>query len=233
MSALLDILTLLIIIIPIIVGATRGFVKSISRIVSLVLAILVAVNFSSNLYDIVDKKGLKDKFEDKISQTVLNLTKSDEQVLTDIENENSNLYTFLDNIGLDLEQLKAEFNTTANRKINELVDSVSAYLANKCTAFLCFIVLFLATYIIALVLFWLISKFAKIPILKHCDKALGTVMGIVFSLLALFVFTGIFNSVKPILHSAYPQAFPVDIADKTLIYKFVSDLMIFIKNLLF
>lgn len=233
MNILLDIFILLIILIPIITAAKKGFIKSISKITALIAALIVAITATPYLCNVIDGAGYKAALEEKLMLTISGMTEGDEDAANDIEDKDSELYKFLENVGVDVSSLKQSLNESTDNAINSIAKKASVVLAEKLIYFICFVVLFLVCYIASTVLLWLISKFASLPVLKHCDKALGVVIGIVYALVATIAFIGVFDAVLPYLSSAYPNVFESDVTDKTLIYKFVSSFITDMKNLFF
>ncbi len=233
MNILLDIITVLIILLPIVSAARRGFIKSISKIATLIIALIVAICSTPHICNVIDGAGYREALEEKLTLTISEMTESNEDAASDIEDEDSELYKFLGNIGVDVDSLKESLNESTDNAINGIAKTVSVHLAEKLIYFICFIVVFLACYIIAAVLLWLISKFASLPVLKHCDKALGIVIGAIYALVATVAFIGIFNAILPYISSAYPNVIDVGVTDKTVIYKFVSSFLNDVKNLFF
>lgn len=233
MNILLDIFVLLIILIPIITAAKKGFIKSISKIAALVTALIVAITATPYVCKIIDGAGYKAALEEKLMLTISQMTDGDEDAANDIDDKDSQLYKFLGNIGVDVNSLKQSLNESTDNAIDSIAKKASVILAEKLIYFICFFALFLACYIVAAVLLWLISKFASLPVLKHCDKALGIVIGIIYALIATVAFIGVFDAVLPYLSSAYPDVFESGVTDKTLIYKFVSSFIEDVKNLFF
>lgn len=233
MNILLDVIVVLTVLIPIAVSAKRGFVKSISKIAALIAAIIVAVTLTPYVCEKVDGAGYREALETKLTETIAGLTDNDETAASDIENEQSELYKFLGNIGVEVDSLKEKLSESTENAIGGISESASVYLAQKLIYFICFAAVFLASYIIALILLWLISKFAKLPVLKSCDKALGFLMGLIYAIILTTVFIGVFDAILPYLSSAYPDLFKIDIAEKTVIYKFISSVLADAKNLFF
>lgn len=233
MNILLDVIIILLILIPIATAARKGFIKSISKIASLIIALIVAITATPYICSYIDGAGYRTELEEKIEITVLGMTENNEDAANDIEDENSELYNFLGNIGIDVSSLKEELNESTDNAINGIVKTVSAHLSEKLIYFVCFIVTFLVCYIIAVVLLWLISKFMALPVLKHCDKALGIVIGVIYALVATIAFIGVFNAILPYISSAYPDVFQADITDKTVVYKFISSFLNDAKALFF
>lgn len=233
MNILLDVIIVLLILIPILVSTKRGFIKSITKITALVAAIIVAVSATPYVCELADGAGYRAMFEEKLTGTIAGMTESDEDAANDIEDKDSELYKFLGGLGVDVNSLKQSISQSAGDTISNIAQSTAALLAEKLIYFICFVILFFASYIVALILLWLISKIAKLPVIKHCDKALGFIIGVVYAVVLTVVFIGIFDAVLPLISSAYPTVFESDLADKTCIYKFVASFLTDVKNLLF
>ncbi len=233
MNILLDIIIVLLIIIPIVSAASKGFVKSISKIAALIAALIVAVIATPHVCKIVDAAGYRASLEDKLHLTISGMTDNSEDAANDIEDKDSELYKFLGNLGVDVSALKESLSESTENAIDGIAGKVSVVLAEKLIYFICFAAIFLACYIIAAIVLWLISKFVTLPVLKSCDRALGIVIGVIYALVATVVFIGIFNAILPYISSAYPNVIESDVADKTLIYKYVSSFLSDLKNLFF
>ncbi len=233
MSILLDIIIVLLIAIPVVTAAKKGFIKSISKITSLVAALIIAITATPQICNLVDTAGYRAALEEKLTITISEMTESDDDAANDIEDKDSELYKFLGNIGVDVNSLKNSLNDSTDNAINGIARTVSALLAEKLIYFICFTVGFLASYVVAAVLLWLISKFVTLPVLKSCDKALGIAIGVVYAVVITLVFIGVFDAVLPYLSSAYPNVFQIEVTEKTAIYKYISSLFNDVKNLFF
>lgn len=225
-SIVLDISLILLIIVPIVLGCKRGFIRSISRIASFVLAIAVSIIFTSYILTYIDNSSFKKSIKEKVSLNVLEYSSDDETAQKDVEDSKSELSKYIGHFGIDTDKIKKDIAGGVNGVIDSISDSISGYIADKLTYYACFAALFAATYIIAVIIFWIIGKFVEFPVLKHCDKLLGCLLGIITSFLLVLVFMSVTKAAMPLLtkvDDSYTDSSSFE--ENTLVYKYVSEVI--------
>ncbi len=222
MHIIIDFALLLIVTVPIVVAARRGFVKSISGAASLVVAIAVAFVATGYLVNAVDNNGYKKKLEDKLAGTLADISGSDEEAENDINDEKSELSRYLTGIGIDTDDIKAKLEDGKSSAINSIAGIAAAKISDKLVYFLCFAVLFAASYIISVIVFWIISKLVKLPPLKHFDKLLGALLGLATALVFSVVFVSLVKTAIPYFQSVYPDTFSKTVLEDTFIFKYAE-----------
>lgn len=181
MSYLLDALLLILFALCVWIGWKRGFIKTVSGLIALVAAVIVAATFSAPIAEGVYTNSVEpavlSTLEEQISGEVL---PSAEDLDAAIEKMPSLVATLLEvgDMGSGaaiLEQVDVvEAGKSAARTIT---DRVVAPIVLPLMQMLCSVVLFAITYLIALILLRVLDLVAKLPLLKQLNSTLGLVAG--------------------------------------------------------
>ncbi len=173
-----------------VIGLKKGFVDMLFGAVSMIIALIVAIMIGPKISAFVQENtGIADKVAVKVSQT-LNL----EELAIELPEPDA----FVDNLNLP-EIMKekitsAEFTEKLN--LDKMADDASRKMAEVVAAFLAKMIItavcFVAVYIVALILLYLLNKvldvFAKLPLLKQANQLAGMVLGLVQGVLVVWLF---------------------------------------------
>jgi uncharacterized membrane protein required for colicin V production len=180
-----DFIIIGVVVIFIIIGSSKGLMLSIFSIASHFLAIVIAIKFSPLVARLLGKTSLLMSIKTKIAGSMDKILENmlGDSVRTQIDQITEKLHltgTMQDKIGIDT--LKDTSTTTSG-----MVDSLSG----RITDLVMLVIAFIAVYIIAKLLLFLISevikKTAKLPVIRSFDKIGGALFGFVEGILIIWV----------------------------------------------
>ena len=181
MSYLLDALLVILFAVCVWLGWKRGFIKTVSGLIALFAAVIVASTFSApiahGVYANSVEPAVMTTLEEHISNEVL---PSEEDLDAAIEKMPALVVTLLEtgdmgNGAAILERVETvDAGKSAARTIT---DHVVTPIVLPLLQMLCSVLLFLATYLIASILLRVLDLVAKLPLLKQLNSVLGLAAG--------------------------------------------------------
>ena len=197
MSAVLDIILIAIIVIFAVVGTKKGFIKSVSGLVSHVLSFILALvfykrftvyvkrlPFLANMITDVDMPNFEgaDGFMEKIKMIVNYIISSD------------------------------DVSVASKAVVNNLIADVIATVIAFAVLLLGFILLFRLAFL-------LLDLMAKVPVIKQANGVLGLVSGLFLGLFWAWIAANLFgNLLFPILNAKWPEIFMDEILE-SIVFK--------------
>lgn len=185
MSIIVDVVIIGILLICIIMGYVRGLTGALIKIVSFVLSIIIAfVLFIpiSNL--IIDKTNIDENLEQSIKEMIIgNEQENKENMPTAITDY---IGKQVENVADDAKEMVA--NSTANEVAITIVKAGT------------WIVLFIIARILLILLRFITSLIARLPVIKQFDKLGGIVYGILEGLIIVYVLLAIISFVSPMMN---------------------------------
>ena len=181
MSYLLDALLVILFAICIWIGWNRGFIKTVSGLIALVLAVIVASTFSApiaeGVYVSSVEPAVMTTLEEHISSEVL---PSEEDLDAAIEKMPGLVVTLLEtgDMGSGAAILAHVEDVDAGKSAaRTITDRVVTPIVLPLMQMLCSVLLFLVTYLIASIVLRVLDLVAKLPVLKQLNSVLGVVAG--------------------------------------------------------
>lgn len=198
MSSVLDIILLLIVAIFAVIGAKKGFVKSVSGFVSYIVSFFLTFAFYKKATVLVKRLPFIAK------------------MITDVE-----MPEFSDGNNGFMEKIKVIIDyIISSDDVSETANAVAKNLiADVIATVIAFVLVFILALIIMKVIFLIIGVFVKAPIIRQADGILGFVFGILNGFFWAWIIANLFgNLLFPILNSKWPDIFIMPMLDST-IYK--------------
>lgn len=191
MALVVDIVILAVIVLCIIIGYIRGLTGSLIKIVSFVLALIIAfVLFIpiSNL--IIDNTQIDENIEESIRNAII---KED-------QNKSENIpETITDYIGQKVEEASDDAKEA-------VVDSTSRDVALTIVKAATWIILFIVARILLIFLRFITSLITKLPVIKQFDKLGGVIYGILEGLIIVYVVLAIISFISPMINGTLANA---------------------------
>ena len=234
---ILDIIIIGILILSIWLGYKKGLTKSLLKIFSFLIAVIISLilfkpiaNFVVTQTDIVDNlkntisksfknEEIKDKDDRENEQNKLTIDNSN-KIQEDNQNETKDNFTNI-------------FNKYIQEKIveagNEAKENVIEIASKEIAIFIVNISVYIVLFLVIRIILIFIKKFAelitKIPGIKQCDELCGGIYGgIRACIIILFIVT-----ILSIILSIFPNNNVLDIIDQSIITKFIYENNIVIK----
>lgn len=181
MSYLLDALLVILFAICVWIGWNRGFIKTVSGLIALVLAVIVASTFSApianGVYTGSVEPAVMTTLEEHISNEVL---PSEEDLDAAIEKMPGLVVTLLEtgDMGSGAAILERVEDVDAGKSAaRTITDRVVTPIVLPLMQMLCSVLLFLLTYLIVSILLRVLDLVAKLPVLKQLNSVLGLAAG--------------------------------------------------------
>lgn len=244
MSAVFDIIILLILAGSIFAAIKKGFVKSIIGLAGIVLAIIIGVSLSPQIGATIDKNIVKPFIKENIVKTFSKALADEAGKQVKINSETSiknlnikGLYNdsntpqvakdILNSLNINSEKLQQqlaetvsgpEAQATMGSFVEGLIDKsgISLMISKAIAFFIIFIVVLILTKIVEVVA----GSVTKLPVLKQSDKLLGAAMGVVNALITIFIFCLIVKAVSGFITPSNGVSFKDGVLDKTIVFKY-------------
>lgn len=182
MGIVVDLIILIILALFILSGYKRGLTGSIIKLLSFAIAIVVAFILYNPVASSIEKNT---QIDDNIKSSIINTLNGDEteEGKENIDQEDNN---FLQNI----EQNIAETTQEAKTQIIKQTAEETTKAVIKVGSWL---VIFLCTRIILVVVSFFVKGITKIPVIKQVDKLGGIAYGLIEGMLIVYVVLGIIS----------------------------------------
>lgn len=208
MKFLVDFLLIAIIVGFTVYGIRKGFIKAAVSFLKNIVAFIVAYIFSSRLGAWLKEQFFMEKVRSWIEDKLSELVGTDSAAGTDFEilNGHSGFSKLLEKMGVDIEAIN-ENCVNADGTVNE---KISEYIAEPCvnaiSSVMAFIILFVGTLLILILVGFLLNQFAKLPVLHGTNKLLGGIFGVVIGVFWAFVAAALIRMVIPYFSDSAPIA---------------------------
>ena len=191
MSIIVDLVVIGIMLLCIIIGYVRGLTGSLIKILSFVLSIIIAfVLFIPISNFIINNTKIDDNLEQSIREIII---KEDEGT-----NEKEMPETITDYINNKVEQAA---DSTKETIVDNTAREVSVTIVKAGT----WIVLFIVARILLILLKFITSLIAKLPVIKQFDKLGGIIYGILEGLIIVYVLFAIISFASPVINTSLPN----------------------------
>ena len=189
MSVIIDLVIVAIIALCVLVGYYKGLTGSLLKIISFVLALIIAfVLFKPVSNFIINKTNWDENLEQAIKQSIL---KDEEKTNGETQKENMP-EVITDYINNAVEKAGNEAKTAI---VDSTARDVSIMIINIAVA----ITLFIVSKIILLLIKGLANLLTKLPVIKQFDKLGGIIFGILQSLVIIYMALAIISFVSPMM----------------------------------
>lgn len=196
MSAILDILIVVIIGVTIGFAVKNGFVKTVLSAASFLIALVVAFLFVAPVRDAFLESGMAVKVRTAVDESITSFVTD-----TSESRRNCRIPDKLEFIGIDKDELQTKWNNwrSGNTEAlkNELVGYVSEPVLRAVATFTAFILLYLGSVLVLRLAAYLLDKLTDLPILRQANKLLGLAAGVVLALLRVWLFCAVVRLLLP------------------------------------
>lgn len=221
MNIIIDIILIVIIALYLFSGWRRGFVYTIMRLASFILAGLGAYLF----YPIPADYAYQNIFLPKIAGSVeaAILSNSTGMSIAEILNERPPFFTDLIDKYLGSGEIEQLYGTGRELTMTDVCEFIAAPVARAISNVLCFILVFILLFIALRLVAFLLDKVCKLPVLKSANTVLGIALGLVLGLLFAWLLSAVIAGVWPALSRAYPDSFAPDMIENSVVLKALSN----------
>ncbi len=180
-----DAVVILVILVFGIIGLAHGFVESVFKILSFFISVFVALKFYPAVANILMKTSLYLSLQASIEKNILKLLQEGEKQVS------NTVGSFIESLALPQfmkDMLAGGSNTDSvlNNQV-QIAESISINLATIIINILSVILLFIAVRLLLMLLKYIFTGLAKLPVLKQMDRAAGFAVGIVEGILVVYL----------------------------------------------
>ncbi len=240
-SVCLDLALVAVMAIFIAIGARKGLLRSIIGIVGCVVAVIVAVSFSSGVGEKINEKFVHEPVRkwvvNQLTPDPGNVESSESEIdFEGLFEEKPSFFTdFCGYVDVGAEKIKEVYDKYLSESIESArehaVDAMATPLAASLSRVIAFAVLFIGTWIV-IGLIWLVLSFIlRIPVIRSFDKLGGGLIGFVRGVLIALILAAVINAVSPYVLKDKTLAEKDEIFDRTVVYKVLCKVNPIIKTL--
>lgn len=192
MSLIIDLIILGLILLCVFFGYKKGLTKCVIKILSFVIAIIIAVVLFKPISNFVINNT---KIDDNIKNSIIEIV-SDDVTETGKVKEDSNLpKSIVNHIN---ESIETTVNETKQTVVNQVAEQISKTAVNVGVAIGLFIIARIALIFVSA----LSSLITDLPIIKQFDKAGGIIYGLVEALIIIFIIFAIISFISPMIEGS-------------------------------
>ena len=200
MSAILDILIIVIIALSIFFAAKRGFIRTLLGGTSFLIA--VALAFINPVRDYLGNSSVADKARASLSDTLAGFVSSDsESYDPKLLEDNSAFMNMISVFGIDTEEIREkwqEWRTENTEKLRvDLEEYVSKPVVHAVATVVAFLALFLGSLLILKLALFLLDRFFRLPVLRQANTFLGVLLGVILAAVRVYLFVALVNLLLP------------------------------------
>lgn len=191
MTIVVDLVILAIIVLCIIIGYIRGLTGSLIKIVSFILALIIAfILFVPVTTLIINNTQIDENLEESIRNVVLQNDQDEKENMPE---------TITDYIG-------QKVNEASDEAKEAVVNSTSRDVALTIVKAGTWIALFIVARILLILLRFITSLITKLPVIKQFDKLGGIIYGLLEGLIIIYVLLAIISFISPMMNGTLANA---------------------------
>lgn len=195
MAIIVDLIIVGIIALCTILGYVRGLTKVLLKIVSFVLAIVIAfILFKPISLLVINHTRIDDNIQSAIEEKMVGVV---DGVSTNIEGNVEESSNMPDAMTEYIQEMVAEGNGTAQEAAKEAAKNVADIIVNAGT----WILVFILARIILIFAKSLLELLVKLPVIKQMDKAGGIIYGLLEGLVIVYIGFAILSFISPMIDS--------------------------------
>ena len=202
MSAILDILIIVIIALSIFFAAKRGFIRTLLGGTSFLIAVAVALAFINPVRDYLGNSSVADKARASLSDTLAGFVSSDSASYDPkLLEDNSAFMNMISVFGIDTEEIREKWQEWRTEHTEKLRVDPEEYVSKPVVHAVAPVVAFLAPFpgsllILKLALF-LLDRFFRLPVLRQANTFLGVLLGVILAAVRVYLFVALVNLLLP------------------------------------
>lgn len=192
MSLIIDLIILGLILLCVFFGYKKGLTKCVIKILSFVIAIIIAVVLFKPISNFVINNT---QIDDNIKNSIVEIVADDVSETGKVKEDSNLPKSIVNHIN---ESIETSVNETKQAVVNTVAEQISKTAANVGVAIILFIVARIALIFVSA----LSSIITDLPIIKQFDKAGGIIYGLVEALIIIFIVFAIISFISPMIESS-------------------------------
>ena len=234
MGALLDVISIVILIWCVWSAARRGFVKTLIGFVGTLIALVLAVTWGPAAASVIKVRFVGPFFENTVGEYLMTymsgvgdsaaaFAEQFNKLLSDMPQV---LETYLGRFSVSPDQVKQSFEASASMQSAKeaAISAISTPLTEAVSSALGFLLVFVVSLLLIKLLTMALDIVAKLPLLRTVNKVLGMALGAVQGVLIVCVFAGVVTYLAPFLENYMTSAFDANTISATLVFKYFYEI---------
>ncbi len=230
MIAILDVLTVILILGAIVLAASKGFIQAIINLLGTVVAFGAALFFSDFAVELINNKYVTPFFEKTASEAVGNFMTTQAVDPAEFSRQFEELFT---NAPQALQDMLNRFSADATDVYNAFLaspDSIAARdaaisaiiepIASAVSLALGFLAVFIGTYIVIKIAAFVIDSVFRLPVLKQINGFFGVLLGALQGILCVFILTAVVAYLAPTIENYSGETINQETIDESLVFKY-------------
>ena len=232
MSFVFDGIILLVGITAIILGAKRGFIKSIMGVCTLIAALCIACAFTPYVSSYIQNTELMGNISDSIGDTVKSLSNNGsgsfnlEKMFQDMPDA---LKQILDRYDVDVYNLSQSVSgaTDAGESVvDSLCEKIAAPVVTVISNVAAFLAVFVASVIVLKILTWVVDLIFQLPVLKTANTLLGLLVGLISAVFWAWLLSSLAVPFVNAMSSISPDLFNKSVIENSVFLKHLAAISI-------
>lgn len=229
MSLVFDGIILLVCVTSIILGAKRGFIKSVMGVFTLVAALCLAYAFTPTAAQYIRNSDLMENVSESIGDTIKSLSRNDEGTF-DLEKMFQDMPDAFQQI---IDRYNADENTlsqtvpvnpdASESVVDTLSDTIASPVVDVISNVLAFLLIFIAAVAVLKLITWILDLIFQLPVLKTANAMLGLLVGVVIALVWAWVLSSLSVPFIHAMASISPDLFSESVIENSVILKFFAN----------
>lgn len=228
MSLAIDIILAVIIILPVILGIKRGFVKTVMGLVSVLIAICASYILTPYLSPLCRDKIVEPYMRTPVESQIESMLDASGETfdteslenLTEIPDVVKNI---CDTFGIDIQDIKSNEEIDKQSPDQSISDHITELILSRTAYIIAFISVFIAAAIVLRIITIILCAICKMPILNSINRIAGAVFGFCFGGISAFVIAKLLILLLPTLVSVNPELFG-GAAEQSVLLKLIGNL---------
>lgn len=187
MAIAIDLIIVAIIAICVLFGYKRGLTKSIIKILSFIIAVVIAAIFFKPVSEYIIQNT---EIDDNIRQAVINVVSKEVDEEGEVKEDTNLPKGMVDYINNSIKNTVEETKTVA---VNKVADNIAVTAVNLGVA----VILFIVARIILLVITAITDILTDLPVIKQFDKIGGILYGLIKALIIIFAVFAVISLISP------------------------------------
>ena len=212
MSLAIDIILAIIIILPVILGIKRGFVKTVMGLVSVLIAICASYILTPYLSPLCRDKIVEPYMRTPVESQIESMLDAsgetfDTESLENLSEIPDVVKNICDTFGIDIQDIKSNEEIDKQSPDQSISDHITELILSRTAYIIAFISVFIAAAIVLRIITIILCAICKMPILNSINRIAGAVFGFCFGGISAFVIAKLLILLLPTLVSVNPELF--------------------------
>lgn len=228
MSLAIDIILAVIIILPVILGIKRGFVKTVMGLVSVLIAICASYILTPYLSPLCRDKIVEPYIRTPVESQIESMLDAsgetfDTESLENLSEIPDVVKNICDTFGIDIQDIKSNEEIDKQSPDQSISDHITELILSRTAYIIAFISVFIAAAIVLRIITIILCAICKMPILNSINRIAGAVFGFCFGGISAFVIAKLLILLLPTLVSVNPELFG-GAAEQSVLLKLIGNL---------